>query len=198
MTGPSPAKPEKAGILAWLKKRITALSGLILSLIIIGLVAFIYFRYPDFFERLKTYGYLGVFVISVFLNATLIIPVSNMSVILAMGAALPLPWVVGLAGGLGAVIGEMTGYMAGRSGRNLIAKNKVYNRVEGWVKKRGWIAIFFLSAFPFVFDIVGIIAGALRMPLWKFALPCFLGRTATYIVVAYLGSVGFKAIPWFT
>lgn len=196
-TGNHPS--ENHGIIAWLKKRIVALSGLLIALVIIILVAYFYFSYPDFFkqENIMRFGYAGVFLISVILNATVIIPVSNMTIILAMGGALDMPWLVGLAGGLGAVIGEMTGYIAGRSGRNLLAKNKVYNRVEGWVKKKGWIAIFFLSAFPFVFDVVGIIAGALRMPVWKFILPAWLGRTGSYIVVAYLGSLGFKALPWF-
>lgn len=194
------AEPGKTGVWAWLKKRILPLSGLILAIVIIIVVGWAYFQYPDFFkkENIARFGYLGVFITSVILNATVIIPVSNMTIILAMGATLPLPWMVGLAGGLGAAIGEMTGYLAGRSGRSLLAKNKTYARVEGWVKKRGWIAIFFLSAFPFVFDIVGIIAGALRMPVWKFMLPAWAGRTCSYIVVAYLGAYGFKALPWFT
>lgn len=196
----TPLKPEKTGVLPWLRKRIVPLSGLVLALAIIIAVGYVYFQYPGFFKKeyIARFGYAGVFVISVFLNATVIIPVSNMTIIFAMGATLPMPWLVGLAGGVGAAIGEMTGYLAGRSGRNLLAKNKVYTRVEGWVKKRGWIAIFFLSAFPFVFDIVGIIAGALRMPFWKFIIPAWLGRTGSYIVVAYLGSLGLKALPWFS
>ena len=191
-----PEKPEKPGILAWLKKRLVPLSGLLFALAIIIMVGYVYFQHPDFFERLKNYGYPGVFVISVFLNATVIIPVSNMAVILALGGVLSMPWLVGLLGGAGAAIGEMTGYIAGRSGRGLVSRSNVYNRVESWVKKRGWIAIFFLSAFPFAFDVVGIIAGALRMPIWRFILPMWAGRTASYIVVAYLGALGVKL--WFS
>jgi membrane protein YqaA with SNARE-associated domain len=195
----SPAAPPRTWSWPWFKKRLGPLLGLILALGIIFAVVFAYFRYPDFFkhENIVRFGYAGVFIISVILNATVIIPVSNMTLILAFGAILPSPLIVGIVGGLGGAIGEMTGYIIGRSGRNLIAKNKAYVRVEGWVKKRGWIAIFFLSAFPFVFDIVGIIAGALRMPLWRFLIPTWLGRTGSYIVVAYLGSLGFKALPWF-
>ena len=84
----------------------------------------------------------------------------------------------------------MTGYVAGRSGRDLLAKNKIYQRVEGWVKRWGWIAVFLLSIFPLVFDVVGIIAGAMRMPVWKFFLATWLGRTITYVTVAYLASAG--------
>jgi membrane protein YqaA with SNARE-associated domain len=109
---------------------------------------------------------------------------------------LPSPYIVGLAGGIGAGIGEMTGYIVGRSGRDLLAKNKIYNRVEGWVKRWGWIAIFLMSIFPFLFDVVGIIAGAMRMPLWKFFLACWLGRTIVYVFVAYMASLGLKALPW--
>ncbi|MCJ7605314.1 MAG: VTT domain-containing protein, partial [Dehalococcoidales bacterium] len=60
----------------------------------------------------------------------------------------------------------------------------------------GWVAIFFLSVFPFVFDVVGIIAGALRMPLWRFVLACWAGRTISYVTAAYLGSIWLREIPW--
>ncbi|OGN99788.1 MAG: hypothetical protein A2Y90_01295 [Chloroflexi bacterium RBG_13_52_12] len=190
-------KPDKTGIWAWFKKRIVPLSGLLVALVIIVAVGWVYLQHPEIFKDLQAYGYSGAFIISVILNATIIIPVSNMTVIFALGATLPLPYVVGLAGGLGAAIGEMTGYLAGRSGRDLLAKNKMYQRVEGWVKRWGWIAVFLLSIFPFVFDVVGIIAGALRMPVWKFFLAAWLGRTISYVIVAYLGSLGFRAIPWF-
>ena len=197
-------QPEKKGILPWLKKRIVPLAGLLLALAIIITVGLLYLRYPNFFENLKDYankgalfGYGATFVISVLLNATVIIPVSNMTIIAGLGAILPLPWLVGLVGGLGAGIGEMTGYVVGRSGRDLLAKNKMYTRVERWVNKRGWIAVFILSTFPFVFDVVGIIAGAMRMPPWRFFLACWLGRTVSYVVAAYVGQKLFEIIPWF-
>ncbi|MHB8105145.1 MAG: YqaA family protein [Dehalococcoidales bacterium] len=180
----------------WIKKRYIPLVGLLATLAIIAVVSVLYIKNPNIFKDLEGYGYTGVFVISVFLNATLIIPVSNMTIIMAMGAALPSPIIVGLVGGIGAGIGEMTGYLAGRSGRGLLSKTNVYNRVEKWVKRWGWIAIFVLSMFPFIFDVAGIIAGAMRMPSWKFFLACWLGRTITYVTVAYLASVGIKALPW--
>jgi uncharacterized membrane protein YdjX (TVP38/TMEM64 family) len=189
-------KPGKKGVLPWLRKRLAALAGLVLAIAIFVVVGWLYLRNPHFFDNLKAYGYLGVFVISVILNATIIIPVSNMTVILAMGGALHLPYLVGIIGGLGGGIGEMTGYITGRSGRALLARNKIYQRVERWVNKWGFVAIFFLSVFPLAFDIVGIIAGAARMSVWKFFVATWLGRTLIYVIVAYLGSLGFKALPW--
>jgi uncharacterized membrane protein YdjX (TVP38/TMEM64 family) len=186
----------KEKFLRWLKKSIVPLAGLLGALAVFVIVGWLYLRYPDFFENLKTYGYLGVFVISLILNATVIIPVSAMAVISSLGGALPSPFLVGLAGGAGAAIGEMTGYIAGRAGRDLLAKNRIYVRVEGWVQRWGMFAVFVLSVFPFLFDIVGIIAGATRMPVWKFLIACWLGRTILYIAVAYIGSALFNAIPW--
>jgi membrane protein DedA with SNARE-associated domain len=192
-----PVKPEKKGKMAWWKNKILPLAGLIIAVAIIVVIGYFYFKYPDFFkqENVEKLGYTGVFVISVILNATVIIPVSNMTIIFAMGAALSMPWAVGMLGGIAAAIGEMTGYIAGRSGRGLLAKNRAYVRVEGWVKRWGWIAIFLLSIVPFAFDVVGIIAGALRMPYWKFTLATWAGRTIIYVTVAYLGHWGINS--WF-
>jgi uncharacterized membrane protein YdjX (TVP38/TMEM64 family) len=184
----------------WLKKSLIPLAGLLVALAIFVTVGWLYRSYPDFFQNInkhfKGYEYLGVFVISLVLNATVIIPVSAMAVIASMGPLFPPPFFVGVVGGIGAAIGEMTGYVAGRAGRELLAKNKIYIRVERWVQRWGMMAIFILSIFPFLFDIVGIIAGATRMPLWKFFIACMFGRMILYIAVAYIGSVLFDFLPW--
>jgi len=188
-------KPHRRFV-AWVKKSSIPLVGLLGALAIFVTVGWLYLRYPEFFESLKGYGYLGVFVISLILNATVIIPVSAMAIISSLGGALPSPFLVGVVGGIGAAIGEMTGYIAGRAGRDLLAKNKIYIRVEGWVQRFGIFAVFVLSIFPFLFDIVGIIAGATRMPFWKFFIACLLGRVILYIAVAYIGSALFGFLPW--
>jgi len=196
MTEPARKKPFHIKAWGWVKKHYLSLLGLLLVIAIITTAGILYFTNPDLLENLQGYGYAGAFVISVILNATLIIPVSNMAIIFSLGAAPALsPLFVGLAGGIGAGIGEMTGYIAGRSGRGLLAKNNLYTRVEKWVKRWGWIAVFVLSIFPFFFDVVGIIAGAMRMPVWLFFLACWGGRTVSYVTVAYLAHLGFNL--WF-
>ncbi|HJX13154.1 MAG TPA: VTT domain-containing protein [Dehalococcoidales bacterium] len=186
-----------AGALAWLRKKLLPLAGLLVAVGIMGGIVYFYWRNPHVFHELRTYGYVGAFLISVILNATIILPVSNMAIIMALGATLPSPVIVGAAGGAGAVIGEMTGYVVGRSGRGLLVRSNVYLQVEGWVRRWGWIAVLVFSIFPFVFDVVGIIAGALRMPLWRFLVACWIGRTISYVVMAYLASLGLRAVPWF-
>jgi membrane protein DedA with SNARE-associated domain len=189
-------KNDRKKILSWLKKSLVPLSGLIGALAVFAFVGWFYLRYPDFFKEFEKYGYMGVFIVSVTLNATVIVPVSAMAVISSLGGVMPSPLLVGVIGGIGAGIGEMVGYIAGRAGRNLLARNKMYVRVEGWVQRWGPFAVFIFSIFPFLFDIVGLIAGATRMPAWKFFIACWLGRTILYVSVAYLGSVIFDVVPW--
>jgi len=193
-------KPVKGKVLAWLKPKLLPLAGLLGALAIFVTVGWFYLHYPDFFknikENFKGYEYLGVFIISLVLNSTVIIPVSAMAIIASLGPVLPPAFLVGVVGGIGAAIGEMTGYVAGRAGRELLAKNKIYMRVEGWVQRWGMMAVFVLSVFPFLFDIVGIIAGATRMPIWKFFIACLFGRMILYIAVAYIGVALIDSIPW--
>ncbi len=193
----TPKTPGGLRKIVWLKKRIIPAAGLLIAIAIMVGIVFFYRQNPNIFKELRTLGYLGAFIISIILNATVILPVSNMAIMMTLGATLPSPVIVGIVGGLGAGIGEMTGYIAGRSGRRLLSKSGVYLRVEGWVRRWGWIAVFIMSIFPFIFDVVGIITGALRMPLWRFFVACWLGRTISYVVVACLASLGFRAIPWF-
>ena len=187
----------RAGVLGWLRKRIVPLLGLLLVIAITAGIFYFYRQYPGRIEELKTYGYLGAFVISITFNATLILPAGNMLILMALGATLPSPVVVGLVGGTGAAIGEIVGYVAGRSGRGLVAGNRMYGRVEGWVRRWGALPILIFSLVPFVFDLVGIAAGALRFPFWKFFLFCWLGRVILYVLFVSLAALGLKIIlPW--
>lgn len=172
----------------WLKNKLVPL--LILALVIAITIGIFYFykSYPSKADELKGYGYLGAFLISLLLNATVILPAGNILVIATLGATLPSATIVGLAGGAGAAIGEITGYMTGYSGHGIAEKNKFYNRVEDWVKRWGTLTIFTLSLLPFIFDLAAIAAGVLRFPFWKFLLLCWLGRTILYITVALIGS----------
>ncbi len=112
----SETKTRRKRVLTWLKRSIVPLAGLVGTIAVVIVLGWLYLRYPGFFDKLKGYGYLGVFVISVILNATIIVPVSAMAVISSLGGALPLPFLVGLVGAVGAAIGELTGYVAGRAG----------------------------------------------------------------------------------
>jgi membrane protein YqaA with SNARE-associated domain len=181
----------------WVRNRLLPILGLLLIIGIVVGVFYFYRSYPERIEALKGYGYLGAFLISLLLNATIVLPAGNFLVLAALGAVLPSATLVGLAGGLGAAIGELTGYMAGYSGQAIVSRQRVYNRVKGWVEKWGMLTIFIISIVPFVFDLAGIAAGVVRFPLWKFFLACWLGRTILYLFIAWGGALGWDVVMRF-
>ena len=178
----------------WIKKNFIPLLALLLVIAItVGIFCF-YRQNPNMVEKLEGYGYLGAFLISLTFNATLVLPAGNILILSVLGAVLPSAIVVGLVGGAGAAIGELTGYMAGYSGRGLAQRSKMYNRVESWMRRWGTLTVFIMSVVPFVFDLAGIAAGVLRFPLWKFFILCWLGRTLLYVGVALAGAWGWEAV----
>lgn len=184
------------GVFGWLRKKTVPLLGLLLVIAITAGIICFYRQYPGGIEALKGYTYLGAFVISVTFNATLVLPAGNMLILIALGANMPMPTpiVIGLIGGAGAAIGEITGYVAGRSGRGLVARSQMYGRVEAWLHRWGNITVLVFSMVPFVFDLVGITAGALRFPFWRFLVFCWLGRTILYVGLVSLAALGLRLV----
>jgi len=133
------------------------------------------------------YGYLGIFIISLMASATLIIYIPAFPVIFVMGAVLN-PFLVALMVGLAEPIGELTGYMAGYSGKVALQNRRFYTRLEPWMRRRLPLVLFGLSAIPNpLTDIGGLAAGALRYPIWKFLLVMFAGKTVKGLLVAFAG-----------
>lgn len=143
---------------------------------------------PEQIELLQSFGYAGIFLLSVLANATIILPTPAFLVVFAMGEHLS-PLLLGLAAGSGATIGELSGYLAGFTGQALIPNNPTYQRLESWVRKYGALTVFLLAALPNpVFDLAGIAAGVLKMPLWKFLLWCWCGKVVRMAAVAFAGA----------
>ena len=160
---------------------------------VIGLTVYIY-ALGDNLLALQALGLPGLFVITFLANATIVLPAPGLAVVFGFaGSALPW-WSVGLVAGLGATLGEMSGYLAGSSGRAIVPNRALYNRLEGWMKRYGPLTITVLAFIPSpVFDLAGVIAGALKMPWYMFMLWCFLGKLPKMLLVAYAGDYG---IDW--
>jgi membrane protein YqaA with SNARE-associated domain len=133
------------------------------------------------------YGYPGVFLVNLIGNATIILPAPAYAAVFAVGSVMD-PVLVGIVGGLGAALGEMTGYLAGVGGRPVVKNRMLYERLEGWMHKRGMMVVIFLLALvpnP-IFDVGGLLAGALRMPVFRFLLACWAGKTVRLIAIALI------------
>ena len=144
-------------------------------------------QFQDEIRGLRGLGYPGVFLISLLSNATVVFPAPGLAFTFAMGGVLN-PIAVGLVAGIGETLGELTGYAAGRAGRGTITGNVHYGRLEELTRRYGALAVFFLAAVPAaVFDLVGLAAGAMRMPLPRFLLCTWLGKTIKTVVFAHAG-----------
>jgi membrane protein YqaA with SNARE-associated domain len=138
-------------------------------------------------RQFAVYGYPGVFLISLLGNATLILPAPSFVVVFAVGGALN-PLGVGVAAGLGAALGEMTGYLAGVGGRAVIEDRPLYHRLAGWMRRAGMLVVFLLALIPNpAFDVGGMMAGALGMPVWRFLLAGWAGKSIRFVLLALSG-----------
>ncbi|WP_110514816.1 VTT domain-containing protein [Herpetosiphon llansteffanensis] len=139
------------------------------------------------FRHFGQYGYLGVFVLVLLGNATVVVPAPAFMTALAAGRTLN-PWLVGVISGLGAGIGELTGYIAGRAGRSVFDQQQRFTRIQGYVERWGALAIFALAALPNpLMDFAGIAAGITRMPVYKFLLACCAGKIVRFTILALIG-----------
>ena len=170
------------------KRRLTVVRVLTAVTVVGALGLALIFR--EHLQELEHYGYLAVFLVGLVSNATLIFPVPGLAVSSVLGSVFN-PWIVGLVGGLGQALGEMTGYMAGYSSQTWVDDHPRYRRLVGWMQRYGVVTVFFLALLPNpVFDVAGIIAGVLRLRVWKFLLSCAAGKIIKNIGFAVAGSYG--------
>jgi uncharacterized membrane protein YdjX (TVP38/TMEM64 family) len=168
--------------------------GRLLALVaVIAITVFIY-SIRDQAAQLAIYGYPGIFLISFLAYATVLLPAPGVAVVFAMGAVFN-PIGVAIAAGTGAALGESVGYLAGFSGQGVAERVDIYERLSGWMQKNGSLTILLLAAIPNpFFDLVGLIAGALKMPFLRFLFWCWLGQIIKMIFFAYLGNTSLGRI----
>jgi uncharacterized membrane protein YdjX (TVP38/TMEM64 family) len=141
------------------------------------------------FGHLGGYGYVGIFILSILGNSTIIIPAPTFITTFVGGVILN-PFAVGLVSALGASIGELTAYFAGFGGKVFIKEEKMYKKIEYWMHKRGSLTVFILAVIPNpFFDLAGIFSGLTNYSLKKFMLATFLGKSVKFILIAAVGAV---------
>lgn len=159
----------------------------LLILIIIGITCLlVYFK-----EKIKALAYLGyggIFILSLLSNATLILPLPGVMFTSAMGAVFN-PFWVAIAAGLGAALGEITGYLAGYSGQVMVNRTDWYEKMTNWMKQYGNLTILIMAIIPNpLFDLTGMAAGMLKLPLTRFLFWCSIGKIIKMLAFAYSGA----------
>jgi len=186
-------------------KRNRWLLATIYAVIILGLSVGLYFllRYLMAYfdlsvEGFATTAYLVVFVTSLISNASIIVPVPIFVAIMIAAASKWDPILVALIASSAGTLGEITSYYVGYLGKKIIITETTpgYEKLVGWMKRHGPLGIFFLSLQPILpFDVAGLLAGASKLPLWKFLLPCWAGKFPKYLLGCYLGGVILDLLP---
>ena len=158
-------------------------TALVVSLVVIVLLI----RYASFIEGLGEWGYAGVFLLQLINSATVVLlPVPGHAVIFAVSGTLN-PLLIGLVGAIGAALGEITAYMAGRGGSSMIERSRWRKRLEAISERWRGLAIFVFAATPLPFDIAGVWAGAIRYPVGRFLLIVFCGKLILVTAIALAG-----------
>lgn len=162
-------------------------------LFVVALSLFI-ILYGNRLAVLGAYGYPGLFLLNLLASATLILPAPGIALAFAAGSALN-PFLVGLAVGSGSTLGELTGYIAGASGRGMIKDDPSYPRVQSAMARYGLWIIILLSLVPNpIFDIAGMVAGATRIPVWQFLAAAWIGKVAKATLIALAGAGMIQAL----
>lgn len=165
------------------------LVSILLSIALTAVLLLLPLLLPSFdYEALGGYGYLGIFLSTLLPSATVIFPSPTLAAAWIGGTFLNPMW-VGLLAGLGATIGEITGYLMGYGGSAMAERSRNYERIQRLVARYGLPVVFIFALIPNpLFDLTGIAAGTARMPVWRFLAVCFLGKAIRFILIAYLGS----------
>lgn len=168
------------------RARVKGLLTVCLALAASLLVLYLTTRYRTELHSMGHTGYVGLFIISLIGNATIIIPAPVFVMACAAGMVYG-PVMVGLVSGLGASLGELTGYYTGYGGSAVIPSGQLYQRMEQFMRRHGMLAIFLLAVVPNpIFDVGGMIAGALKMSVLKFILAAWLGKAIRLGATAYI------------
>jgi len=167
-------------------------------ILIFALSAVIFFLARSYLDlgKFLAYGYLGIFLLSL-TCVTILFPIPWEAAVIGAGATLN-PLLLGMVATVGATIGELSSYFVGYLGKKIILDkySEKYKKAEFWMKKYGSFAIFLFALLPIlIFDLIGIVAGSAKFPLWKFILACFAGRLIRCLVEAYLGYGAFGFLP---
>ena len=154
------------------------ITGGIAVAVIVGL-CFTAVIFSDDLCSIQEYGYIGVFIISIFAGGTVIVPVPGLLVVFTMGSILH-PAIVGMAAGHG-MLDKVS--------------NRLVVRFTRWLNRYSVLAVFLMSAiFNPLYYPFALLAGALRFGLLRFFIPCWVGKTLKNTAVAYMGFYGFGSL----
>jgi membrane protein DedA with SNARE-associated domain len=155
----------------------------------------------DLVEWMKSfalqYGYVGIFLISLLGASSVFVPIPSTVVIFILGGlqvGTPPTWafdplLIAVFAGIGAAIGEFSGYLIGYGGRRVIGEK--YKRkmdvLMRLFKRFGPVVIFVFALTPLPDDLLFIPLGVMRYSMLAAFIPALLGKFISNLIIAYAG-----------
>lgn len=131
---------------------------------------FVIFK-PEPFLR---FGYPGVFVFNLVGPGTFLIPIlaRYMNV-----------YILALVSASGMAINDTVSWYVGKSGDVILPRSKRVIRAEKTLHKYGPFGLLFFAFIPIPYDFIGLIAGYLEFPFWRFWIPTFIARFVRFVLI---------------
>jgi membrane protein YqaA with SNARE-associated domain len=143
------------------------------------------------------YGYLGIFLISLFGAMSIFVPIPYSVVIFILGGLQTFdPLLIAVAAGVGSAIGEFSGYLIGAGGRKVISDKykKKMNFLVKLFNKYGAVVIFVFALTPLPDDLIFIPLGVMRYSLLHAFVPALLGKFLSNLIIAYSGRLSLEIV----
>lgn len=146
-------------------------------------------------------GYPGLFAICFLGNATVVVPFPYYVTTFVFGGlrdpSLQFvfdPMIVGLISGIGATIGDMTGYAIGYAGGHYVQSSQrhSFQQLLEAHPRLTPVVIWFLAVTPLPDDIVVVPLGAARYSWWKVMIPQSIGKIMFLTAIAWAGRLGLQ------
>ena len=133
--------------------------------------------------------YLGVGIISIFGNFVMFIPVLYAAVLMFVAMMNVNVFILGIAAGIGASIGQIFSWFVGRATREIASTKleKQLRKTQRWVE-RGLapLMIFIFAATPLPDEVLLIMIGLIGYSLGKTLIYCFIGKIVLTLSVSIL------------
>ena len=154
----------------------------IVLIVLIMLLSLVVFLYRDQLQNISRASYLGVFLLCLIANATVLLPAPSLMIAASFALVLN-PLAVAALAALGSALGEFVGYIFGTATE---AVSPRFQKLIGFLTERiknRTLLIFVLAALPLpLFDVAGIFSGGTRMNIVRFFIACYLGKLIKMLV----------------
>ena len=146
-----------------------------------------------YIDDIGVWGYVAAFVVTGLSSATVVMPSPGFAAVLLM--AKDLNWLLlGISGGIGGTLGEMTAYYIGTHGTETLEGHKSYEWFQRGMERLGGPIILVSALVPLIpVDAAGLIAGAVRYPVIKFLVYLAIGKVVMTATLMFLSA---KAFEW--